>query len=170
MVERRQIVAPSFGPDGRVYYPELFLSKGDAAGRERVMTNFVSVKEDGTDRRVHMIFPYADEAAPSPDGKWIAFQEGDNVYVVAFPLAGTGGKPPVLDRKGPVFPVKTVTTRIPEVARRADVRCRRMTYSTYNVETASESKIIDRREFEFHRSRWCGSSPRHKGDRGGRHH
>jgi len=139
-MERRQIVAPSFGPDGRVYYPELFLSKGDAAGRERVMTNFVSVNEDGTDRRVHMIFPYADEATPSPDGKWIAFQEGDNVYVVAFPLAGTGGKPPVLDRKGPVFPVKTVTTKGGNFPRWRDAQTLEygsaMTYGTYNVESA----------------------------------
>ena len=46
---------------------------------------------DGTDRqRASSMLNDADEAAVSPDGQWLAFQEGDNVYVMPFPPLGTG--------------------------------------------------------------------------------
>jgi Tol biopolymer transport system component len=107
-LERNSIVQASFGPEGRIFFPEFFLQKREG-DRERVMTNFVSVKPDGTDRRVHMVFPYADEVAPSPDGKRVAFQEGDNIYVMPFPVIGLAGKAPVMDRKNAALPVKQVS-------------------------------------------------------------
>src|SRR6185369_8166300 len=85
---------PAFGPEGRIYYLEerQGASGGAAGGRGRgggSVTTLQSIKVDGGDKRPHVSFPLADEAAPSPDGKWVAFQEGDEVYLAAFPAAGT---------------------------------------------------------------------------------
>ena len=107
-LERNQIVAPTYGTDGRIYYPEYFPNK-EPESRRPLIINFVSVKVDGTDRRVHLIFPYADEATISPDLKTVAFQEGDNVYTLAFPAGGTAGKPPLIDKTGAVLPLKQVS-------------------------------------------------------------
>lgn len=108
LMPRRQIVAPSFGPEGRLFYPEqTSIEKG---GQTLEQTELVSVELDGSDRRVHMTFPYADEAVPSPDGRWVAFSEGDNVYLTPFPFAGTGKEPPHVDRKKSTLPVTTLST------------------------------------------------------------
>ncbi|MEZ4455073.1 MAG: amidohydrolase family protein [Gemmatimonadales bacterium] len=82
---RNQIVRASWGPDGRIFYPQLSVGQG---GLE---ATFYSIRPDGLDRRAHFTFPFADEIVTSPDGKWIAFQESDNVYVTPFPYGGTGG-------------------------------------------------------------------------------
>jgi len=81
LIPRRPIVQASFGPDGRLYYPE---TSGPTKDEHDEFTAFLSVRLDGTDRRTHLIFPYADEAAISPDGRWLAFQEGDNAYLCRF--------------------------------------------------------------------------------------
>ena len=52
-------------------------------------TEIASIALDGTDRRVHLVLDDADEAAVSPNGRWLAFQEGNNVYVTPFPMTGT---------------------------------------------------------------------------------
>jgi Tol biopolymer transport system component len=104
-VSRRSIVAPSYGPEGRIYFAE---DRQPAEGRAVVA--LVSVQPDGLDERVHLTFPYADEIAPSPDGKWVAFQEGDNMYLTAFPLAGVGQtEPPQIEKRRGRFPVKQLT-------------------------------------------------------------
>jgi Tol biopolymer transport system component len=103
LMPRRQIVAPSFGPEGRLFYPEQSGIKSDDGTQEQ--TALISVKLDGSDKRVHVTFPYADEAVPSPDGKWVAFSEGDNVYLSPLPFAGAGKEPPHIDRKKPKLPV-----------------------------------------------------------------
>jgi len=103
LMPRRQIVAPSFGPEGRLFYPEQSGIKSDDGTQEQ--TALISVKLDGSDKRVHVTFPYADEAVPSPDGKWVAFSEGDNVYLSPLPFAGAGKEPTHIDRKKPRLPV-----------------------------------------------------------------
>lgn len=103
-VSRRSIVQPSFGPDGRVFFAE----DRDLDGPGSVA--LVSVLPDGTDERVHLLFRYADEVAPSPDGRWVAFQEGDNVYVAPFPLEGAGqGSPHIVEHEGGPLPVRRLT-------------------------------------------------------------
>jgi Tol biopolymer transport system component/imidazolonepropionase-like amidohydrolase len=104
---RRQIVQPSFGPEGRIFYPEQKSAKQDA--RDEVLTELISVKLDGSDKRVHMKFPYADEVVPSPDGKWVAFEEGDNVYLMPFSWMGTGVRAPRIDKKKGQFSVKQLS-------------------------------------------------------------
>ena len=111
---RRSILQASWGPDGRIFFPEF--RRGSGGGGGGVETVLVSIRPDGLDRRDHLIFPAADEVVPSPDGRWVAFQEGDNVYVMAVPLDRIGGTPlevskhrgrlPVtqLSREGGLFP------------------------------------------------------------------
>ena len=107
LMPRRQIVAPSFGPDGRLFFPEQTSRERD--GRPREVTRLVSVRADGSDRRVHLTFPFADEAAPSPDGRFVAFSEGDNVHVTALPWPGAGKAAPHLERRKASLPVWTIT-------------------------------------------------------------
>jgi Tol biopolymer transport system component len=104
---RTQIVRPSFGPEGRLFYPEPGVEKKE--GREIPFTLLVSVRPDGTDRREHLKFPDADDVVPSPDGKRVAFQEGDNVYVTAFPYGGAGKEPIEIDKRKGAFPVTQVS-------------------------------------------------------------
>jgi Tol biopolymer transport system component/imidazolonepropionase-like amidohydrolase len=48
----------------------------------------VSVDMNGGNRRVHLTSENAQEIAPSPDGRWIAFVERYNAYIAAFPSTG----------------------------------------------------------------------------------
>jgi Tol biopolymer transport system component/imidazolonepropionase-like amidohydrolase len=96
---RRPIVQASYGPGGRIYFPE---THGAVAARpgvpaEVVETDFVSVNRDGGDRKVHLTFPFVDEAVISPDGRWLLYQEGDNAYLAPFPATGTGEAPPRIE-------------------------------------------------------------------------
>jgi Tol biopolymer transport system component len=105
IVERSQIARPSFGPKGRVYFTEFVIDEGgEEPGDEKPVSQLVSVRRDGTDRRIHVRFPFADDATPSPDGKHVAFQEGDNVYL-ARPSRkarkGSASQPPLIDRRNP---------------------------------------------------------------------
>jgi imidazolonepropionase-like amidohydrolase len=99
---RRPVVQASFGPDGRLIYPETFPPKGSDP---QEYTELVSVTLDGRDRRVHATLPDADEAAVSPDGLWAAVQEGDNVYLLPLPAQGTGAMPPRIDKRRGRLPV-----------------------------------------------------------------
>lgn len=104
-VARRGILQPSYGPEGRIFFPEFQRGEGDRG----VKTALVSVAPDGTDRREHITLPAADEVVPSPDGKWIAFQEGDNVYLTAMPWIGTGGEPVDLNKRKGKLPVRQLS-------------------------------------------------------------
>ena len=55
-------------------------------------------------------FPFADEVVVSPDGRHIAFQEGDNVYVTPFPLSRSGGEPVHITKRGGALPVEQLST------------------------------------------------------------
>ncbi len=101
---RNQIVRASWGPDGRIFYPHLTIG---ATGLE---TTFYSIRPDGSDRRAHLTFPFADEVVTSPDGKWVAFQESDNVWVAPFPYAGHGSAPVQVTKLRGKLPTTRVTT------------------------------------------------------------
>jgi len=113
--ERTQIPRPTFGPEGRVFFTENVAIAGEGDD-ERTVSQLVSVQSDGKDRRIHLRIPFADDVMPSPDGKSIAFQEGDNVYLAPYPLRVgpfdvPGGKvePPLLERREAAFPVTTLS-------------------------------------------------------------
>ena len=69
----------AFGPDGRIFYRTM----GDS-------TRLRSVARDGTDPRIHLVLPWADEVMISPDGRHAAFNEGDNTYLVPVPSGRRG--------------------------------------------------------------------------------
>lgn len=103
---RSQVARASWGPDGRIFFPDRIPDpegSGTASG-------LVSVRPDGSDRRVHLTLPYADEIALSPTGEWVAFQEGDNVYLAPFPYRATGGRPLALAKGSGRVPVTQLTT------------------------------------------------------------
>jgi Tol biopolymer transport system component len=100
---RRQLLRPSFGPEGRLFYPEQRANRPGTPGSGGVA--LMSVKLDGSDKRTHLTFPAADEIVPSPDGQWVAFQEGDNVYVTAMAWGGTGGDAERIEKRRGIFPV-----------------------------------------------------------------
>jgi Tol biopolymer transport system component/imidazolonepropionase-like amidohydrolase len=86
-----------------------FNSKGDriyfrtSAQQKKVIR---SVRLDGGDERSHFTSKYATSIVPSPDDKWVAFQELFKVYIA--PFAKTGRE---IDLSGntKAFPVKKVT-------------------------------------------------------------
>ncbi|NNF26969.1 MAG: hypothetical protein HKN73_07115, partial [Gemmatimonadetes bacterium] len=104
---RHSIVQPSFGPDGRIFFPER-RSEGDGPGSTRSV--LVSVAPDGSDVKAHLSVPDADEIVPSPDGRWAALQEGDNVYLTALPIDLSGGEPIELDKRRGSLPVRQLST------------------------------------------------------------
>ena len=101
---RSQIVRPTWLADGRIYYPQMMSAP---TGSE---TTLYSIRPDGLDRRAHLTFPYADEIAPSPDGRWVTFQESDNVYLAPLPKGGTGGTPVRIDHASSKLPVTKLST------------------------------------------------------------
>jgi len=86
-----KIVAPKFGPDGRIFYLET--AQGGGGGGQGARAALKSVQLDGLDTRTHMTLEAVDEAAPSPDGQWLAFQRGDNMFLAPFSWAGMAGEP-----------------------------------------------------------------------------
>ncbi len=81
----RRITRPQFDADGsRIYYVE----DAEATGPNPPKTVLVSVRPDGTDKRTHLKFTRAEEAAVSPDGRWVVFNEQYNAWVTALPPLG----------------------------------------------------------------------------------
>ena len=101
---RNQIIRPSFGPEGQIFYRHFARVDG------QMQSQLVSI--DGSlAETVHMTFPFADEVVPSPDGRWVAFQEADDVYLTPFPLLTTAGAPVHVTRKGGKLPVRRLSTK-----------------------------------------------------------
>jgi Tol biopolymer transport system component/imidazolonepropionase-like amidohydrolase len=109
---RRAIMQPSYGPEGRIFFPELKRPEAPAGGRGGgggTQMALVSYKPDGTDRREHVTLPNADEMVASPDGKWVAFEEGDNLFLGALPWFGTGADPLTVNKRRGTLPVRTLS-------------------------------------------------------------
>ncbi len=108
---RRQLVRPSFGPDGRIFYPEQRPAPANApaGGGRGGGTSLVSVRTDGSDKQEALTFPSAEEIIPSPTGEWVAFQEGDNVYVTPMSWAAMGGNVLRVEKRRGAIPVTQLT-------------------------------------------------------------
>ena len=101
----RRMTRPAFSADGeRIFYVE---DDKDAKPHEVPKTLLASVKLDGTDRRVHLRFAKAEEAAVSPDGRWVAFNELHNAYVT--PLPSTAAQPVDVGLEKSALPVGQLT-------------------------------------------------------------
>lgn len=131
---RRGILAPSWGPDGRVFFPAM-----QRGGLRDAGVALASVRPDGLDRRDHLLLPDADEIVPSPDGRWAAFQEGDNVYLTPLPYAGTGGEALPLEKRDGELPVRRLSLEGGLFPRWRDATTVEFgsgtTYLAYDVET-----------------------------------
>lgn len=103
---RRELVRPSIGPEGRIFWIDEIAG---AAGGGRGGTSLMSVNANGGDKQEHLTFPAADEIIPSPDGAYVAFQEGDNVYVAPFAYSGLGGEAQRVEKRRGQFPVTPLT-------------------------------------------------------------
>jgi hypothetical protein len=68
---------------------------------------FVRVTLDGREKVVLFTNEDAEEIAPSPDGRFVAFKEQHQIYVAALP--GAIGRPLVIGRSGAPVPVKKLT-------------------------------------------------------------
>lgn len=95
-----KVVAPRFGPDGRIFYLET--ARGSGA-------TLTSVRADGLDEQRHLVLEGVDEAAPSPDGAWVAFSRGDNIFVAPLPWPGVAGEPLRLTAESPRLPVRRLS-------------------------------------------------------------
>jgi len=102
---RRQLPRPSVGPDGRIFWPEQRVASAGRPGG----TALVSVAADGRDKREHLSFPAADEIVPSPTGEYVAFQEGDNVYVAPMAWGGLGEGAQRIEKRRGQFPVTALS-------------------------------------------------------------
>lgn len=86
---QRRITRPSFSADGkRIWYFDDEGGGGERGERKPPGTALISVNLDGTDKRIHMKFRYAQEAIVSPDETMVAFTELHNTYVAALPRVG----------------------------------------------------------------------------------
>ena len=107
---RRQLMGAAFGPEGRVFYPEVRPAPpAGATGGGRGGTSLMSVRADGSDKQEHLSFPNAEEIVPSPTGEWVAFQEGDNVYVSSLAWAGVGANALRVEKRRGAIPVTQLT-------------------------------------------------------------
>lgn len=115
---RTQLPRPVWGPDGRVFFlrgapgsgtglaaveDDLHSAPGGGQHGEQqaggngppAYSELVSVSATPSidPPRLHARFDFADEAVIAPDGRHIAFLEGDNVYVSPFPYQQARAKP-----------------------------------------------------------------------------
>ena len=80
--QNRRMARPTFSADGqRIFY----IDDEDGKPTEVPKTTLSSVRLDGTDARAHLRWPKAEEAAVSPDARYVAFSELHNAYVTAMP-------------------------------------------------------------------------------------
>lgn len=101
---------PVFGPGDRVYFTESKTFGPGEGGRPQTGVELQSISPDGADRRTHARIVNATEAAPSPDGKWVAFHQGGDVFVAPFQWTGLGGQIPQLDKNGGAIPVTRLSS------------------------------------------------------------
>ena len=76
---RKDGTRPIFSGDGKRIY---FMSRQE--GKKALK----SVRLDGGDERTHFVSKYAVAILPSPDEKWVAWQELFNIYIAPFPKTG----------------------------------------------------------------------------------
>jgi imidazolonepropionase-like amidohydrolase len=100
---------PSVGADGRVYYAVAKTFGPSDGPAPNAGLEVASVRLDGSDRRVHANLRNAGDAAVSPNGKWVAFDQGGNVFLAPLPQ-GSGDQVPMIAKTGGAFTVKPLST------------------------------------------------------------
>ncbi len=101
---------PTVGTDGRVYWAvSNTFGTGEAFGTAPRGIELASTRLDGTDRRVHASIKDADDAAVSPNGRWVAFMQGGNVYLSPLPLNRVGTTVPKIARRDGELPATALS-------------------------------------------------------------
>ncbi len=78
----RRVTRPTFSADGnRVWFYDDEGGGGERGQRQPAKTALISTSLDGTDRKLHMQFRFAQEVVVSPDESLVAFTEQHNAYV-----------------------------------------------------------------------------------------
>jgi Tol biopolymer transport system component len=105
------VVRPVYGPRNRIYFVEsAFRSSAAERVPEGAESVFASINADGSGYTAHAALPYASDVAPSPDGKWIAYRENEQIQLAAFPEAGAAGPLPVVDAGKPGDGARALTS------------------------------------------------------------
>jgi Tol biopolymer transport system component len=103
-------IRPTIGTDGRIYYSEAkVFGPGDGI-TPVVGVEVASVRMDGSDRKVHANVRNSDDAAVSPDGRWVAFTQGANIHLAPIPPDGAGGKVPMITKGIGAFTATALST------------------------------------------------------------
>jgi Tol biopolymer transport system component/imidazolonepropionase-like amidohydrolase len=105
-----ELVRPTVGRNGRVYFADVKPSPAREGGRPENAADIVSIRGDGSDRVVHGRVANAGEVAVSPNAGWVAFSQGMNIYLAPLPSVGSGGAVPLIDRRGGHLPVTALST------------------------------------------------------------
>lgn len=104
-------VRPTVGANGRLYWAaSKVFGPPNELGRPPAGVEVASVRLDGTDRKVHVNVRDSDDAAVSPDGAFVAFTQGANVYLAPLPAGGSGGEVPTIGKAGGAFPATPLST------------------------------------------------------------
>ncbi|MEO7963681.1 MAG: hypothetical protein ABIT38_07200, partial [Gemmatimonadaceae bacterium] len=102
---------PTVSHNGRVYWTSAkSFGPPDGSGRPPSGVEIASVRLDGSDRKVHANVKDSEDAEMSPDGHFIAFVQGANVYLAPLPEGGTGDQVPLVAKNGGSFTVTPLTT------------------------------------------------------------
>ncbi|MBM4187792.1 MAG: amidohydrolase family protein [Gemmatimonadetes bacterium] len=104
-----EVPRPSVTDDGRVFFAVPKSVGGGGVELPEFRLEIVSVRLDGSDRRVAAEVQKAGSAIVSPTGRFVAFTQGNNVYVTPLP-AGAGTTVPLINRRGGVLPVTQLST------------------------------------------------------------
>lgn len=84
-----RVTRPSFSRDGeRIWFFDSEEIEAERGERKPDKTVLLSIKLDGTDKKSHMGFRYAQDVMVSPDETRVAFTELHNAYVTALPMSG----------------------------------------------------------------------------------
>lgn len=84
-----RVTRPSFSRNGeRIWFFDSEAVPGERGSRVPDKTVLLSIKLDGTDRKAHMGFRYAQDVMVSPDETHVAFTELHNAYVTTLPKTG----------------------------------------------------------------------------------
>jgi Tol biopolymer transport system component/imidazolonepropionase-like amidohydrolase len=104
-----EVARPTAGTDGRIYFAGSKTFGTSATGLPGFGVEVVSVRPDGSDRKTHAQIHKAGSAVVSPDGRRVAFTQGNNVYLAPLP-GGSAAVVPVIDRRGATLPTTALST------------------------------------------------------------
>lgn len=93
---------PQFGADN----DHVYVTRTVFTGEVDWVNNLVRVKRDKSEEQIVAKSEFANDFALSPDGKWLAFRERFQTFVMPMPLAG---RPVMVGKKSTTLPMKQLS-------------------------------------------------------------